>query len=90
MATMPAASPSSPSIRLMALVMPSTHSTLSRYDQLGSRMNVDTNGMRRVRMLMPDSTSTLADTTMPDDLGRGRHLPEVVDDPHGQDHARRR
>ena len=71
MAMMPAASPSSPSMMLMALAMPSTQITLSRYDQFGSRMNVPTNGMRSDSRLMPENTSTLADSTMPATLAGG-------------------
>ncbi len=55
-------------MKLMALVMPSTHTTLSRYDQFESRTNVLMNGMRSERMLIPENTSTLAASTIPDIL----------------------
>ena len=47
-----------------------------------------TNGMRSDRMLMPENTSTLAASTMPGHLGRGRHLAQVVDDADAQDEHR--
>ena len=67
-------------MKLMALAMPSTQITLSRYDQFGSRMNVpDERDAERRAWLMPENTSTLAASDDAGHLGRRRHLAQVVD-----------
>ncbi len=71
MATIPPARPSSPSIRLMALHMPATHTTVIRADRSGDSANSPKNGMRKKMMLTPAIDRMLPASTMPASLAGG-------------------
>ena len=57
--------PSRPSMRLMALAIPTTHSTDSRYDQSLDSTNTPRNGTRNTSIETPEITRMLAASTMP-------------------------
>ena len=84
MATMPAARPSRPSIRLMALARAITHTAVMRGMTPGvSTMNPASGTLNWV-MVTPRKYKMLAARTWPAIFGRRRHLPHVVDEPDGE------
>ena len=85
MATTPAARPSSPSMRLTALVMAMTHSAVMRGMMPGVSTTNPAKGTLNSYMVTPRKYKMLAARTWPGHLGRGRHVPHVVDQAHGED-----
>src|SRR3954463_1647259 len=67
-AVTPAARPSRPSMRLMALAMPTTHTTVMNAERSGVSENTPRNGTRKKIVLTPASDSTLPASTMPASL----------------------
>ena len=65
MATMPAASPSRPSMRFNALARSTTHTTVSSAERSGESRTTSRNGMRRTTRATPVSDRTLPASTMP-------------------------
>ena len=65
MATIPPARPSSPSMRLMALAIPTTQRTDNKYDQSVESKKTPANGTRKTRIEIPEITKTLAAITIP-------------------------
>ena len=62
---MPAASPSSPSIRLMALAMPTTQHTVTNAERSGLRLKMPKNGTRKNSVLTPAKLRMLPASTSP-------------------------
>ena len=90
MATMPAARPSSPSIRLIAWVMPSSHSTVtSGIQSSASTITVDERDAEVVHRRRRTSTSTMPASDDAGDLRRRRDVADVVDEADGEDDDRR-
>ncbi len=72
MATIPAASPSSPSMRLMAFDRRMTQATVTRNCQSGDSTNTSpVNGSRKKIMVTPNRYSTLAASTWPASFAGG-------------------
>ena len=89
--TMPAARPSSPSMRLIAFAISTTHEHGDERREVGrehhdARSSV--NGIRKKNIVTPNSESRLAASTWPGDLGRRRHVAEVVERADHEHHAR--
>ena len=64
MATMPAASPSRPSIRLMALTMATSHSTVTTKAKSWDKMTASSTGRRRLSTVTPANARALPASTM--------------------------
>ncbi len=65
MATIPPARPSRPSIRLTALAMSTTHTTVNRADMFDERITVSKKGIRSTTSDTPTTLRTTPATTMP-------------------------
>ena len=97
MATMPAASPSSPSIRLTAFAMPTTQITVTSGARSGdsTTRGARQNGTRKNSMVSPKKYSTVPARTWPDILAggdtsrRSSTMPTVKITAAAEDHAER-
>ena len=71
MPTIPAASPSRPSMRFKALTKSTTHTTVSSAERSGDSRTTSRNGIRRTTRATPVSDRTLPASTMPATLAGG-------------------